>query len=186
MQSEIGVRNVGINRAYILNGNAKLKLRFDREKPKSSDVAGENLRIVEGFIPADTPPDAPHLQQIFYAVHELSVAQQADYIFPGKVVPYIAGFVEYETVGTTFRRNFHYSWKSRGSNGEEGFQAYRILHSLYFNTPPSNEERICAGEWFKEAEGNEEYEVKPPSPPGLWSKIKAFVEEDLDVQQYPN
>jgi hypothetical protein len=177
LQSEIGVRNVGINRAYILNGKATIQLRLDREKSKFRDIVGDNLRIVDGFIPANTPPDSPHLQEVIYTVQGLSVSELANYIFPGTVVPYISGFVEYETVGTTFRRNFHYSWKSRGGNGAEGFQMYRALYATYPNTPPSDQERICAGEWVKESEGNEEYEVKPQSPPGFWAKFKSFAEE---------
>jgi hypothetical protein len=176
LESKIGLRNVGISRAYILNGSATLQLRFDREKPKYKDISGDNFKIVESFILPDTPRESPHIEEIFYGVFNLSVAQQADHIFPGKVVPYISGFVEYETVGVIFRHNFHYSWRSRGRNGGEGFQAYRMLTSFYPNTPPTDKERLCAGVWFKEADGNEEYEVEPQSPPGFWAKVKAFLE----------
>jgi hypothetical protein len=175
LHSKIGIRNVGMSRAYILAGKTSLSLRFAREKPKLKDISGDNLRIVERFIQANTDPDDALVEEMLYAVHNLSVAEQAEMIFPGKVIPYIWGFVEYETIGTVFRRNFHYSWRSRGRNGDTDFQMYRMLHSFYPNTPASNQEKISAGEWFKESEGNEEYEVKPQSPPGLWEKIKDFL-----------
>jgi hypothetical protein len=177
LESEIGLRNVGMGRAHILNGKASIKLRFDREKPRFEDAHTDNFKIVDDFVPANMPPESPIVEKFLYMVQGLSVTEQADQIFPGTVVPYISGFVEYATAGTAFRRNFHYSWNSRGRNRAKDFLFYRALYSIYPNTPPSDQERICAGTWIKESEGNEEYELRPKLPPGLWAKTRSFLEE---------
>jgi hypothetical protein len=175
--SQLGIRNVGISRAYVLNGTANFKLRFDRERVNLMGFAVNNLAIVDGFIAASTPPDSPLIEDTHYVIRELTVAEQADYIFSGKVIPYIIGFIEYETAGTIFRSNFHYSWKSRGKDGGLSFMIHRMLSSHYPNTPPSDQERLCSGEWLKEVDGNEDYELKPQSAPGTLKKLKDIMDE---------
>jgi hypothetical protein len=160
IRATIELRNVGIGRAYVRLGEGDLVIAGDGI---SREPYQKTLDIVDGFI--DPTGDPAKESFYFFQPDDADRSEYAQKICDGNFGLSITGFLEYETVGTRFHRDFNYAWVGHGSPLNIGA---RLLRSDDF-APKTDEDRISFGYWspnFLWMTGrvgdNEEYEMDPP------------------------
>jgi len=131
---------------------------MDTETPWNS------LDIVDGFI---DPIGNPITESFyFFQPDDFALSECSQQICDGRLQPRITGFIEYETVGTRFHRNFSYVWIGNESPINIGA---RLTNSDDF-APKTDEEKISFGFWLPNSvwmtgwtvdNDNEEYEMEP-------------------------
>ena len=105
IRSSIEFSNVGVGRAYVRQGRGNLVIGDTGEPHWNS------LDIVDGFIDPTAP--SPSLSNSFQPKNA-DLPEDSQKICDGVLAASISGFIEYETVGTRFHRNFSYVWIGRG------------------------------------------------------------------------
>lgn len=159
IKAAIEFRNVGAGRAYIRLGTGDLVIEGN-EQP--TDSYPSQLNIVDGFIDPTGNPTTESFY--FFQPENQDVSEYARNICNGQFRVYITGFIEYETVGTRFHRDFNYGWTGHES-------PFSISSALMPNqlSPESDEDRVSFGffspnsAWMTGRSGdNEEYEMEPP------------------------
>lgn len=146
IKANIELRNVGMGRAYVRLGEGRLSITDKEIDPKNLDVVG-------GFI----DPDAAVVTETFHFFQpdDASREEYSRKIFDGEFAPTMEGFIEYETMGARFHRDFHYSWVSDGGPLNFGFLPRT-------SEPKTDEEKVSSGFWSSgwPAQGsNDEYEM---------------------------
>jgi hypothetical protein len=160
IMATIELRNVGLGRAYVRLGAGNLEVSGD-DMP--TEPYSKSLDIVDGFI---DPTGDPATESFYFFQPENAVlSEYAQKICDGEIGVYIVGFIEYETVGTRFHRDFNYAWVGHGSPLNIGA---RLTVSDEF-APKSDEDRVSFGFWSPNSiwmtgrsGDNDEYEMEPP------------------------
>jgi len=155
LKAGISLRNIGAARAYIREGIGNLIIETLTDwVPTKPDYYPHPLDVVTGFIDPNGEPVAESFY--FFRSENLDLSELAQSISKGTLAVSIRGYVEYETVGTRFRRKFSYAYVGYESPLNFG----RILaFSDEFN-PRNDSERISFGFWQQEPiERNEEREI---------------------------
>jgi hypothetical protein len=158
IKTTIELRNVGVGRAYIRLGNGALEVLADGIPEPYS----KSLDIVDGFI----DPTSPATESFyFFQPDDAALSDCSQKIWSGEWQPRIAGFIEYETVGTRFHRNFSYVWIGNGSPLNIGGM-FRSAEENF--APEADEDKVSYGYWLPNSiwltgwsGDNEEYEMKP-------------------------
>jgi hypothetical protein len=160
IKATIELRNVGTGRAYVRLGTGNLEVSGNGMPP---EPYLKSLDIVDGFI--DPTGDPATESFYFFQPENAALSEYAQEICDGEIGVYIAGFIEYETVGTRFHRNFNYAWVGHGSPLNIGA---RLTSSEEF-TPKTDEDRVSFGFWSPNviwltgrSRDNDEYEMEPP------------------------
>ena|GEM_PF-4194301 len=148
IKATVELSNVGMGRAYIRLGEGGLAITGEESR-------GLNLDVVDGFI---DPNSAPITESFyFFQPDDASRGDYSQKIFDGVFVPHITGFIEYETVGARFHRDFHYAWNGSGSPFSLG-----AMMSSSRLVPETDEDRVSFGFWSSSwinSEENEEYDM---------------------------
>jgi hypothetical protein len=160
IKATIELRNVGTGRAYVRLGTGNLVVAEDNPPTESH---WNSLDVVDGFV---DPSGDPVTQSFyFFQPENAALSEYAQNICDGVVGVYITGFIEYETVGTRFHRNFNYAWVGHGSPINIGA---RLTFSDEF-VPKTDEDRVSFGFWSPNSiwltgrsGDNDEYEMETP------------------------
>jgi hypothetical protein len=152
IRATIELRNVGMGRAYVRLGEGSLAIT--EEKPN-----GLSLDVVDGFIDPSGDPTTESFY--FFQPDDASRGEYSQKICDGVFVPRIIGFIEYETVGTRFHRDFHYAWIGHGS--PLNVSAFMSRGGF---VPVTDEDKVSFGfwssSWISGSSGdNDEYEMQP-------------------------
>jgi hypothetical protein len=158
IKTTIEIRNVGTGRAYIRLGTGSIEVLGDGIPEPYS----KSLDIVDGFI----DPTSPVTESFyFFQPDDAALPDCSEKIWNGEWQPRITGFVEYETVGTRFHRNFSYVWIGNGSPLNIGGM-FRSAEEDF--APMTDEDKVSFGYWLPNSiwltgwsGDNEEYEMKP-------------------------
>jgi hypothetical protein len=155
IKTTIEFRNAGAGRAYVRLGTRNLIVVED-------ELHGNSLDIVNGFI--DPTGDPVIESAYFFQPGDAPLSEYAQQICDGISMPRISGFIEYETVGVRFHRNFSYVWIGHGNPLNIGARLMLSDDSI----PKTDEDRISFGYWLSNSDwmsgwsgDNEEYEMKP-------------------------
>lgn len=157
IKATIELRNVGAGRAYVRLGTGDLVMEGDDLSTESHSTA---LDVVNGFVDPISNPDTQSFY--FFQPENKGVSEYARKICDGALRVYITEFIEYETVGTRFHRNFNYTWIGHGSPFSMGAIIFRDELPL-----KTDEERISRGYWLPNSwmagrsRDNDEYELPP-------------------------
>ena len=157
LRATIELHNVGIGRAYVRAGKGDLLIGgAPIESP-----SGNELNVVNGFI--DPIVSDPTIESFyFFQPEDAAISEYAQKICDGELGAYITGFIEYETVGTRFHRDFGYTWIGHGNPLNIGV----MLTSSEEFAPKTDEDRVSFGFWSPStwvtgwSGSNEEYEMK--------------------------
>jgi hypothetical protein len=172
LKAEITLRNVGAGRAYIRDGIGDMAVGGPEEL---RNMLG-TLNIVNGFIDPDIEP----ITESFYFFHteHINLPEFAKNISAGSLPIFIAGYIEYETVGTRYRHNFSYSWM--GNENPRNIAA--ALSGSYEIKSEDDRERVSRGFWRKDpSEANGEYEIAQTEPiPPLWWKAREWFRRGME------
>ncbi len=155
LKAGIELRNLGENKAFVRQGTGRLWVGTQPEDDPSENYWGP-LNIVDSFIdPGGLPITEPFF---FFETDSLDLPEFARKVCDGDLPITLRGFIEYETVGTRFHRDFEYVWVGHASPLNIGAM---LTFSGEFK-PTNDSERISYGFWQQQLFGkNEEYEVEP-------------------------
>ena len=164
LRTGIEIRNVGVGRAYVRQavGNFVVAAKDGDDLPTDPDYWNP-LDVVNGFI---DPTGDPCIESFYFFPDEkFDLTEFSQKICDGSRRLRLAGFIEYETVGARFRREFNYEWL--GNEDPRNIGA-RLMFSENFK-PRNNSERISFGYWAKHllvSDGeNEECEIEITNQP---------------------
>lgn len=154
LKATIQIRNIGMGRAYVQHAVGDLVATLSEEPETES----WNLLNIDGdLIDPDGKPITEFLY--FFQVEKLDPSDFVKKISDGRLPLRITGCIEYDTVGTTFHRDFGYTWI--GFNNLVSVAA--MLHPAG-SEPRTNNERVSAGYWRQTANlKNSEYEIQTKS-----------------------
>jgi hypothetical protein len=156
IKAGISLRNVGASRAYIRQGVGKLIIETPIDRAPTEPDYGNPLGVVTGFIDPNCEPVAEFFY--FFPPENLDLSELAQSISRGSMTVSMVGYIEYETVGTRFRRDFSYAYVGHDNPLNIGA---RLTFSDEFK-PKNDSDRISFGYWRQEpAEPNEEREIPP-------------------------
>ena len=157
LKATIELRNVGAGRAYVRRGIGNLIIADRDHEPPIEPDYWSPLNVVDGFI--DPTGDSLTESCYFFGPEKAGLSEYSQKICDGKLQLYITGFIEYETVGTRFHRDFNYAWV--GFDDPSNIGAMLLFTDA--SKPKTDRERISSGFWrqhqFRE---NGEYEMRPP------------------------
>lgn len=155
IKAGISLSNVGASRAYIRQGLGNLIIEEPKKGAPTEPDYGRPLNVVTGFIDPNCDPVAESFY--FFPTENLDLSELAQSISRGSLTVSMVGYVEYETVGTRFRREFSYAYM--GHDNPLNFGA-RLTFSDF--KPENDSDRISFGYWQQEpTERNEECEIPP-------------------------
>jgi hypothetical protein len=112
------------------------------------------LTFEDGIIDAGKEP-AEQTICFFPKDGECELAEFSQRFYNSQLKAYIFGFIEYETMGTTWHRDFRYEW----ATSQEG-----IFFNLFgCDHPTTDQGRITSGHWRQSYSSNVEYLI-PGNP----------------------
>lgn len=158
IKATIELRNVGAGRAYVRLGTGDLVIAGNGI---SKEPYWKTLDVVDGFI--DPTGDPVTESFYFFQPEDASLLDYSQKICDGRLGLYITGFIEYETVGTRFHRNFNYLRIGHESPLNIGA---KLTSSDEF-APKTEEDRVSFGFWLPNSVlmtgrsgDNDEYEME--------------------------
>ncbi len=161
----IELRNVGMGRAYVRHGIGNLRIMNRGDEPPAEPDTWSLLNIVDGFIDPDGEPQTESFY--FFQTEKPDLSEYTQKICDGRLRLYITGFIEYETVGTRFHRDFNYVWG--GHDDDDPYNIVAMFGGDPFkpmtgrSKPTTDRERVSYGFWTQHpSRENDEYEIKPP------------------------
>jgi hypothetical protein len=150
----ISLRNVGAARAHIRQGAGNLIIETPKDGPPTEPDYWNPLQVVTGFIDPDSEPVTESFY--FFPTENLDLSEFAQSISKGGLTVSIVGYVEYETVGTRFRREFSYAYVGHANPLNLG----AMLMFSDESKPRNDSDRISLGFWRQEpTERNGEWEI---------------------------
>ncbi len=143
----VELTNSGHSNAYILFSAAKLVVVPSGQWPLPDPDPDQFSTWSKTIEPSETPLYAPVDTEDIPASVESFGQEMAN----GTLSIYFYGFIEYETLGIKWRRDFGYVWKTDESSGDAIFPRRR------------NTEEICVAGWWEQdlRHKNTEYEINP-------------------------
>lgn len=174
LKAGIELRNVGAGRAYVRQGAGTLIIgEPDHEPPSEPDYCSP-LDVVDSFIDPTGDPTVEPLY--FFQTDSLNLSEYSQKICDGRLQLYITGYIEYETVGARFHRDFEYSWVGHDNPLNIGA---RLTFMDEFK-PKTDGDRVSFGYWAapigswtpSRFRDNEEYEMKQMKAPQKAKKLR--------------
>ena len=160
LKATIELRNVGIGRAYVRQGIGNLVITNREKYPPPEPDFWNPLDVVDDFIDPDGKPVTESFY--FFPTEKLDLSEFSRKISDGRLRLYLTGFIEYETVGTRFHRDFNYVWLGQHDPHNIG----AMLASPDPFEPTTDAERISFGFWTRHSSlGNDEYEIETRKNP---------------------
>jgi hypothetical protein len=150
LKTRLECRNLGPSRAYITRSSGVLiVIREDAQESTDEYEIDSPLSLPDSFLdPTSSDIGIPFW---YWPPHDdgaLDMKVFAEEFEKGILAIHLRGFIEYETIGTNWHRDFWYVWKFSSIGGMFGM-----------SEPDSDEERIARAWWS--VEQAEEYEMKP-------------------------
>jgi len=147
------MRNIGASRAFIRRSHGVLITKApDAGLEESGDVP---LSLPDHFLdPSTSAIEVP----VYLFPHETDIQSFAESLEQSKCSLYLFGFIEYETLGLHWRREFEYEWLSL---------ALSPLGALMgMDDPPdqSPKDRILYGYWSPSQRDRPEYPISSEQP----------------------
>jgi hypothetical protein len=156
IKAGISLRNVGASRACTRQGVGNLIIETPKDGAPTEPDYGHPLDVVTGFIDPNCEPVAESFY--FFPSENLDLSELAQSISRGNMTVSMVGYIEYETVGTRFRREFSYAYVGHDNPLNIGV---RLTSSDEFK-PKNDSDRISFGFWRQApVERNEEREIAP-------------------------
>jgi hypothetical protein len=156
IKAGISLRNVGAARAYIRQGVGNLIIETPKDGAPTELDYSHPLNVVTGFIDPDGEPVAESFY--FFRSDNLNLPEFAQAISRGSLTVSMVGYIEYETVGTRFRREFSYAYVGH----DNPLNLLAMMTSSDEFKPRNDSDRISFGFWQQEpTERNEECEIPP-------------------------
>jgi hypothetical protein len=163
IRGTIRVRNIGPSRAYIVRTNAELVVsRPDEPLPKFNEH--RVIRFPDQIIDAsDTFLDVPVCFFPYIVTdanrHEtMLIRHLAEDLYESRKIIRSYGFIEYETMGIVWRRNFGYVWNSINTRESP-------VPEFLVDGPMTDEQRVTNGFWDSDPEKDRpEQEVTDENP----------------------
>jgi hypothetical protein len=151
----ISVRNVGDTKAFIKDSVGAIFIKEDSTQTLPSLDSGIPIFFIDNVMVIDES-SPPETQTIAYTQDgSRSFSGYADKIYEGYFTVHLRGFIEYETLGRTFRRYFGYKWVGGNSPNSLGL----ALGGLRYGSK-DDAGKVRAGYWQQDQEGdNGEYEI---------------------------
>ena len=153
LKTTVKFRNMGNSRAYITKTASEFYIGPPGDVvPREAEYGF--LIFEDGIIDAGKEP-AEQTICFFPKDGEFELAEFSQRFYNSQLKAYIFGFIEYETMGTTWHRDFRYEW----ATSQEGifFNLFGCAH------PTTNEGRITSGHWRQSYSSNVEYLI-PDNP----------------------
>jgi len=148
------VRNIGASRAFIRRTSGTL----------TTKTPDEPLAEPENCSPLDLPdkfidPNQPIVSvKVYLFPSDISAQAFADRLEQEDFSVHFFGFIEYETLGLLWRKEFGYDWKVVDRHSSLG--AMLGLSDRYPNSPRSAKDRITYGHWMaNEMKDKPEYPI---------------------------
>lgn len=152
LSADIELCNAGPSNAYVTRSQGTFLILQSNEVPTIGGDEPRTLDMQSDIIPPSLEPI--HLPFWFEDVPYF-MSEFLSSISSGEQVMFVIGFIEYETLGTTWHRDFTYEWIADTS--EE--RAAKYPGSLF--APKTVGEEIQDGFWERnDANKNGEYEIK--------------------------
>ncbi len=153
LKATIELRNVGTGRAYVRQGTVNL-LMAKRGKERPDPDYWSPLGLVGGFVDPNGEPLTE--SSYIFREQEFDLGALAQQIYEGTIRLYLTGFIEYDTIGTRFRRDFSYVWIGNGDPES-------VSGMLLADEPRNDSERVSFGFLRQDQfRPNDECEKEPP------------------------
>jgi hypothetical protein len=136
----IEITNIGHSNAFIKNGAARFVLVTAGEWP-FSEASPEDFTPFSNTV---EPSTDPVYSPIWIDYVPLSLEAFAQDIANGTRIMYLYGFVEYETLGIRWHRDFGYVWKIEDSDREPPDPESIVFQSLRDST------KLCVTGWWEQ------------------------------------
>ncbi|HEV2711317.1 MAG TPA: hypothetical protein VGU67_13965 [Edaphobacter sp.] len=148
LNATLRIRNIGTSRAYITSSGGKVSF-VESGNELSEDLS--NLSLPDQFFDPDI--NRTDLTECFFPKDDTSSMKMvADAIQDHTQTAYLYGFIEYETLGGKWRREFGYRW--------DPFSALSMLGGLYgTSTNLTDAGRIESGHWVPTERDKPEYPI---------------------------
>ncbi len=146
------VRNTGASRAYIRRTNGRLITRLPGEVPREYEYYG--LGLPDQFLDPNLEPTPV---KIYMFPDSITIRAFAESLEQAKFSLHLTGFIEYETLGMCWRRDFGYDWMptSHSSPFDDGYEI-----EVIDNSSMSDKIRVGYGYWQPNEEQNKpEYPI---------------------------
>ena len=158
------VRNIGASRAFIRRTSGVLITKAPDATLEEPEDDYSPLSLPDHFLDPDVPP----IEVPIYLIpdNNMEIQTFAKHLEESKISLHLFGFIEYETLGLRWRKDFGYDWTLVDSRSPLGVPIEWMDFADYpvSQTP---KERIIYGYWFPNEERNKpEYPVsdQPQNP----------------------
>jgi hypothetical protein len=155
LTSTLSIRNVGESKAFV--GVLRGILATNLSNQPLEDVGVAMLDLPDRVLEPNKPPIAGKA----YCFPEPTALTFAECLENGTYSLHFVGFIEYETMGLWWRKEFGYDWKIL--NRDSGLGGLYGLSDPYPNSPRPARDRIAYGYWSPNEEKEKpEYPISEP------------------------